>query len=64
MDKEEQEFQREHLKLFMAGSELLAKSMKKAFEQNERTDKPRIEEDSKYDGKPIESDLYNHNDYE
>lgn len=59
--KQDKEFLQANLEMFAEGVSLINTAFVELRRKSQEK-KPQIEEDSKYDGEPIESDLYDHSD--
>ncbi|NMA31863.1 MAG: hypothetical protein GX941_08695 [Candidatus Methanofastidiosa archaeon] len=59
--QDDKEFLQANLEMFAEGISLINNAFVELRRKSQEK-KPQIEEDSKYDGEPIESDLYDHSD--
>jgi hypothetical protein len=59
--QDDKEFLQANLEMFAEGVSLINNAFVELRRKSQEK-KPQIEEDSKYDGEPIESDLYKHNE--
>lgn len=59
--KQDKEFLQANLEMFAEGVSLINTAFVELRRKSQEK-KPQIEEDSKYDGEPVESDLYDHKD--